>query len=282
MSDAMKLLQDADGRLGVGEFRSPVDGEDSAVEHARWIFLDRAAAVKPALLYDLEAGLLPLYRECVAFLDQIAPECRIEWAWLGRLESPTPLSAPEHQAGAEHLLNLRTSLEAWGELHGLAEPWVRDAALATLDAWRRVPTPPTRLEWVHGSLPVADDPAAPAPFLFRFPPWLPAIQPRESYVERLRQSFEELFAEYMARADGRMRERGHVRALRKSNPEHFDWLAHVHVGRVPYPDLAARVHKGRVTVQEAVQRAAEFVGVDLSPPRPRGRPRKKTVGRPRP
>ena len=238
-------------RLGFGEHFDPSVASGPVAEGRR-LFLEAVVKVEPAVLQSLEDELLSLYEESVG------PDEQVTW------DGP-PTST-------ESASTLEGRLIEWSHRYHLNESWVLDSALCTLRHWSRGRA--TR----HFLVPLERGPQTEQPaFRFEEPAWNPYLIRRSTYLAQARRNFRRRLRDYVDAIEKDLRGKGWRRTPQKrlSDPlRHFEMLAHYQCQEWSHSEIAGRYIVGRRTVGNALNRAAELIGLTLRPRGRGGRPAK--------
>lgn len=170
------------------------------------------------------------------------------------------------------------ALERWQTQWNLVEPWVWEAAVASLSRWdsalRRHPdsalTEPIFWPglWANGWLDPLQFSANHQHFRFEHSWWLPTKLSRATYQEQIRAAFEDELRAYIDRVEALadaagLRKVKRKRPRRGETPElHFEWLARFQVQEWTHKEIAERYRNvDPKTVAAACRNVSEMIGL---------------------
>ena len=242
-------------RLGGGEVDSA--SGDRAQWHGRFLFLSAVRDLKPAAMDSLAAEPLAAYLTAAAHLGR--PAMPNGWDMLAAV-------ADDDDEVGRALVPLREALDRWARRWGLREDWCLFTAFQTVAAWADNPRWRETRTWAtaHAGWLATRD--VERRFRFEHDGWEPTSDTCQEAEAAIRRAFDRELAAYLDRMDDLAKERGFVRTHEKRITEHYGWLVRVVVGRDSCGEIARELGKNRRTVEQAVNEAAELVGLSVIHP----------------
>lgn len=207
-------------------------------------------------LDELREHVLPAFQKTVeATTSDESP--RPDWL------SPQGLRGQWTQLPAEppELRTLRDAIGEWAVGHVLPAPELMDAVLEVLRDWADV-APKLRFR-VPPVVDVADHPA----FEFEFPAWTPRWTSESEYRRELKSAFKRELHTYMQERKAEAEEQGldpspeKLGQLGEGAEQHFEWLVWFQVREQELTEIADATGRAEPTVQEAIHRTADLVGI---------------------
>lgn len=278
---------DRRGSIAVSKryYVAPGEASDSALSRARFQFLAILEEEHPDARAHLRDTVAPLYRkmrvgavsagEAVPaprnFVDLYHGEGFADWLERHR----SSLTAARRFAGA---------LDAWINANHLQAPWLRDAAIRTIQAWELNPSLANESRWFmrlssHRTALLGGEEADLRIWIPSA--WEPTVQPRSFARKEILSQLRKALDQWLDERERLVQGRGYVLAPDVRQPEkHTRWLVRYQVVGESYTSiardegLAAPEAQGRQTVADAVRAAAERLGLQLRPPDQGGRPAK--------
>lgn len=231
------------------------DGTDPAFPGRRR-FLTALSEVEPRLLGSLKAEMLPLYCEAMQHERRFI------------LEHPD-LRYTRH--GVREWKELNDRLLLWADRWHLAFLWIGEALLSLVHAWNEdlIAGQNPRATW---ALPTrVYTMTQESEFAFRHAGWSVGEDRREKAAAVIRAAFETELRVHLDRLEQLSKDRGyrpaHRSRARHGNSEiadpdrHYRWLARWQLGLASQATLAREAGVDRSTVERALRRVAEEIGI---------------------
>jgi hypothetical protein len=109
------------------------------------------------------------------------------------------------------------------------------------------------------------------PFSFTYSGWRPTTTDEATYRKYVFDVCERQLDEYVKRAKEHFTNNlGMQEIPDRRSPEHYTWLAQYQCGEKSMSEIAKEVHKSEDGIRSGIHAAAEFIGLELRPPK-RGR-----------
>jgi hypothetical protein len=241
--------------FGTGEYESMgEDGSRTSIEEMRSHFLDRVSVHEPAVPSDLINQLLEEYQEIPLFCYEADPErrrnsdvrARMFWHINERLTwRDVEADITSGQGGyGRKIENFVSGLVDWSTSYNLDVVWCREHAFETLDLWYHYPKYRSERRWTYGLChppylfrPVTLPDFSQSEFVFRFTTLYPSRGFRKEVRHEIAKEFEKQLNEFLDGREEEAREEGMAATPRKYTLEHFDWLVHRRVQRMPYTEI---------------------------------------------
>lgn len=231
------------------------DGTDPAFPGRRR-FLAAVSVVEPGVLESLKEETLPLYREAMRHHRRFI------------IEHP---NQRYHRPDVSEWKELDDRLLVWADRWHLAFRWIGEALLSLMHAWNEdiIAGREPRATWalprrVYTTTEEAE-------FVFRHEGWSVGQGDRDQVAAAIRTAFEAEFNAHLDRLEQLAKERGyrpaHRSRARRGDSEdgdpdrHYVWLARWQLGIASQADIAREARVDRSTVERALRRVAEEIGI---------------------